>query len=196
MYLIAGLGNPGSKYVNTRHNIGVRTIDLLCQYLGVSLTGQRFQSRSTLTRFQDNKVMLLCPSTFMNRSGAAVRACVDYYDLEPGNILVIHDDIDLPVGRVKVVGSSGSGGHKGIRSIVDHLGGTQFQRIKIGIGRPRYDEPIEDYVLSPFYKDERDIIKDVLRMAAVACELYVSRGIEPAMNQINCQNLLIKEECN
>jgi PTH1 family peptidyl-tRNA hydrolase len=195
VYLIAGLGNPGSKYDNTRHNIGFRTIDLLCQYLGASLTGQRFQSRSTLTRFQDNKLMLLCPSTFMNRSGEAVRACVDYYNLEPGNILVIHDDIDLPVGRIKVVGSSGSGGHKGIRSIVDHLGGTQFQRIKIGIGRPRYDEPIEDYVLSPFYKDERDIIENVLRMATEACELYVSKGIEPAMNQINCQNLLIKEEC-
>jgi PTH1 family peptidyl-tRNA hydrolase len=143
-----------------------------------------------MTRFQDNKVMLLCPSTFMNRSGEAVGACVDYYDLEAGNILVIHDDIDLPVGRIKVVGSSGSGGHKGIKSIIDHLGGTAFQRIKIGIGRPRYNEPIEDYVLSPFYSDEKDIIEDVLRMAIEACELYVSRGIEPAMNQINCQNLL------
>jgi len=125
----------------------------------------------------------------MNRSGEAVRACVDYFDLEPGNILVIHDDIDLPVGRVKVVGSSGSGGHKGVRSIIDHLEGMQFQRVKIGIGRPRYDEAIEDYVLAPFYKDEKDIIEDVVHLAAKACELFVSGGIEPAMNQINCQNL-------
>ena len=189
MNLIVGLGNPGSKYENTRHNVGFMTIDRLCHDLGVRLTGHRFQSRNTLTRFQDNRVMLLCPLTFMNRSGEAVRACVDYYDLEPGNILVIHDDIDLPVGRVKVVGSSGSGGHKGVRSIIDHMSGTQFQRIKIGIGRPRYGEPIENYVLAPFYKDEKDIIEDVLHMATEACELFVSRGIEPAMNQINCQNL-------
>lgn len=189
MYLVVGLGNPGSKYEKTRHNIGFMTIDLLCHDLGVRLTGKRFQSRNTLTRFQDNKVMLLCPLTFMNRSGKAVRACVDYYDLEPGNILIIHDDIDLPVGRVKVVKGSGSGGHKGVRSIIDHLGDMQFQRIKIGIGRPRYNEAVEDYVLAPFYKDERDIIENVLPVATEACGLFISKGIEQAMNQINCQNL-------
>ena len=133
--------------------------------------------------------MLLCPLTFMNRSGEAVRACVDYYDLEPENIVIVHDDIDLPVGRVKVVGSSGSGGHKGVRSIMDHMGGTQFQRIKIGIGRPRYGEAVEDYVLSPFYKDEKDMVNNALQLGKEACELFVSKGIKPAMNQINCQNL-------
>ncbi len=189
MYLIVGLGNPESKYEATRHNIGFMVIDRLCRNLGEHLSRQRFQSRNTLTRIQDNKVMLLCPLTFMNRSGEAVRACVDYYDLEPENILIIHDDIDLPVGRIKVVRSSGPGGHKGVRSIIDHLGGTQFQRVKIGIGRPRYDEAIENFVLAPFYKDEKDIIEDVLHMATEACELFVLRGIEPAMNQINCQNL-------
>ncbi len=140
--------------------------------------------------------MLLCPLTFMNRSGKAVRAGADYYDIEPGNILVIHDDIDLPVGRVKVSRGSGSGGHKGVQSIIDHLGSTQFIRVKIGIGRPRYDEAVEDYVLAPFYKDERDIIEDVLHLATQACELFVSEGIEPAMNKINCQNLANKEESN
>ncbi|MBW1850190.1 MAG: aminoacyl-tRNA hydrolase [Deltaproteobacteria bacterium] len=196
MYLVVGLGNSGSKYENTRHNIGFRAIELWCRNLGVRLSGHGFQSKNTQVRFRDKKVMLLCPLTFMNRSGEAVRACADYYDLEPGNTLVIHDDIDLPVGRVKVVKDSGSGGHKGVKSIIDYLGSTHFQRIKIGIGRPRYNEPIEDYVLSPFYKDERDIIEDVLRMATEACELYVSRGIEPAMNNVNCQNLVKKEERN
>ena len=189
MYLIVGLGNPESNYEATRHNIGFMVIDRWCRSLGVQLSRQRFQSRNTLTRIQDNKVMLLCPLTFMNRSGEAVRACVDYYDLEPENILIIHDDIDLPVGRIKVVRNSGPGGHKGIRSIIDHLGSMQFQRVKIGIGRPRYDEAIENYVLAPFYKDERNIIEDVRHMATEACELFVLRGIEPAMNQINCQNL-------
>lgn len=140
--------------------------------------------------------MILCPSTFMNRSGEAVRASADYYHIESGNILVIHDDIDLPVGRVKVARGSGSGGHKGVQSIIDHLGSTQFIRVKIGIGRPRYDEAVEDYVLTRFYKDERDIVEDVLHVATQACELFVLEGIEPAMNKINCLNLSNKEESN
>ena len=140
--------------------------------------------------------MLLFPLTFMNRSGEAVRASADYYNIEPEDILVIHDDIDLPVGRIKVVRGSGSGGHKGVQSIINHLDSTQFQRVKIGIGRPRYDEAVEDYVLAPFYSDEREMIEDVLHMAVQACELFVSEGIEPAMNKINCQNLANKEESN
>jgi len=196
VYLLVGLGNPGSKYEGTRHNIGYRTIDLWCSSLGVRLTSRGFQSRNTRTRFKDKKVMLLCPSTFMNRSGEAVRASADYYHIEPGNILVIHDDIDLSVGRVKVARGSGSGGHKGVQSIINHLGSTQFQRVKIGIGRPRYDETVEDYVLTRFYKDERDIVKNVLHVAMQACELFVLEGIEPAMNKINCLNLSNKEESN
>jgi len=178
----------------TRHNIGFMAIDLWCRDLGVHLKGPKFQSRNTRIRFQDKTVMLLCPLTFMNRSGEAVKACVTYYHVEPGKILVIHDDVDLPVGRVKVVRDSGSGGHKGVQSIINLLGSAQFGRIKIGIGRPRHGEAIEDYVLAPFYKDERDIVEDVLRMATQACKLFVSEGIEPAMNKINCQNLANKEE--
>ena len=194
VYLIVGLGNPGSKYETTRHNIGFMAIDLWCRDLGARLAGTKFQSRNTRIRFQDKTVMLLCPLTFMNRSVDAVRACVDYYHVVPGKILVIHDDVDLPVGRIKVARGSGSGGHKGVRSIIDLLGSTEFGRIKIGIGRPQCGEAIEDYVLAPFYEDERDIVEDVLRMATKACELFVSEGIEPAMNKINCQNLANKEE--
>jgi peptidyl-tRNA hydrolase, PTH1 family len=189
VYLVAGLGNPGSEYKDTRHNIGFQTIDLWCHKLGVRFTGRGFQSKNTQVRLEDKKVMFLCPLTFMNQSGAAVRACADYYDLDPGNILVVHDDIDLKVGKVKVAKGSGSGGHKGVQSIIDHLGSTQFRRVKIGIGRPRYGEAIEDYVLGPFYKDERNIIEEVLLVATRACELFVVEGIEPAMNIINCQDL-------
>jgi len=196
VYLIVGLGNPGTKYEDTRHNVGFNVIDLWCRKLGVRLTGRGFESRNTRTRFRDKKVMLLCPLTFMNRSGKAVRAGADYYGIEPGKILIIHDDIDLPVGRVKVVRGSGSGGHKGVQSIIDFLGSTDFQRVKIGIGRPRYDEAIEDYVLTRFYKDESDIVENVLHVATQACELFVVEGIEPAMNKINCLNLANKEESN
>lgn len=195
-FLIVGLGNPGQKYNDTRHNTGFKVIDLWSRGLGVSLTNQRFQSRNTLTRIQDKKVILFCPLTFMNLSGQSVRACVDYYDLTDTEVLVIHDDIDLPVGRIKVVNNGGAGGHKGVLSIIQHLGSMQFPRIKVGIGRPRFEESIEDYVLAPFYSDEKEIMERVIRMAVQACELVVSEGVEQAMSQINCQNLLNKEVRN
>jgi len=138
--------------------------------------------------------MLLCPLTFMNRSGRSVRACVDYYDLECRDVLVVFDDIDLSVGRLKVARNGGAGGHKGVLSIIRNLGSTEFSRIKIGIGRPRYGESVEDYVLAPFYSDEKDIMEKVIHVAVQACELFVSEGIESAMNNINCQNLTDKEE--
>ena len=195
-YLIVGLGNPGQKYKDTRHNTGFKVIDLWSQGLGVRLTNRRFQSRNTLTRIQDKKVILFCPLTFMNLSGQSVRACVDYYDPSDTEVLVIHDDIDLPVGRIKVVNNGGAGGHKGVLSIIQHLGSMQFPRIKVGIGRPRFEESIEDYVLSPFYSDEKEIMERVIRMAVQACESVVSEGVEQAMSQINCQNLLNKEVRN
>jgi PTH1 family peptidyl-tRNA hydrolase len=196
VYLIVGLGNPGPIYESTRHNIGFKTIDLWSHELGVRLKSRSFQSRNIQIRFQGRKVMLLCPLTFMNQSGMAVRACADYYDLELENLLVIHDDVDLPVGRLKVVRDSGAGGHKGVQSIIGYLGSIQFPRIKIGIGRPRYGETIEDYVLAPFYSDERDIIERVLHEATQACNLFVSEGVERAMNHINCQKLANEEEKN
>ena len=195
-YLIVGLGNPGQKYKDTRHNTGFKVIDLWSQGLGVRLTNRRFQSRNTITRFQDKKVILFCPQTFMNLSGQSVRACVDYYDLANTEVLVIHDDIDLPVGRIKVVVNGGAGGHKGVLSIIQHLGSMQFPRIKVGIGRPRFGESIEDYVLAPFYNDEKEIVERVIRMSVQACELVVSEGVEPAIKKINCQNLANKEVRN
>jgi len=196
VYLIVGLGNPGSQYKDARHNIGFRVVDLWGQDLGVRLSNRRFESRNTRTIFQEKRVMLLCPETFMNRSGKSVRGCFDYYDLECRDVLVIFDDIDLPVGRLKVARNGGAGGHKGVQSIIHHLGSTEFPRLKIGIGRPRYGESVENYVLSPFYSDERDIMEKAILTAVQACELFVSEGIESAMNHINCQDLSNKEEKN
>ncbi|MFH1242357.1 MAG: aminoacyl-tRNA hydrolase [Pseudomonadota bacterium] len=194
MYLIVGLGNPGSQYRHTRHNIGFRVIDLWGQNLGVRLRYRRFQSRNILTSFRQTRVMLLCPLTFMNQSGKSVRACVDFYDLESRDVLVIFDDVDLPVGRIKVARNGGAGGHKGVLSIIHHLGSTEFPRIRVGIGRPRYGESVEDYVLAPFYSGEKEIMERVVQVAVQACELFVSEGIESAMNRINCQNLANEEE--
>ena len=196
MYLIVGLGNPGAKYEVSRHNAGFRVIDLWSRELGVKLKQHRFQARIAQTIFQEKKILLFCPVTFMNLSGMAVRACRDYFDLETEDILVLHDDLDLPVGRIKLARSGSSGGHKGILSIIKHLGSSNFPRIKIGIGRPRYGEDVEDFVLSPFYKDERDTMEDMFHLAVHGCELFLSEGIDSAMNQVNYKNLTNKEETN
>ncbi len=196
MYLIAGLGNPGPEYKDTRHNIGFKVIDLWSNELGVRLTGRRFQSKNILTRFENKRVVLLCPLTFMNQSGNSIRAFADYYNLESKNILIIHDDVDLPVGKIKIVRKGSAGGHKGIVSIIQHLGSMQFPRIKIGVGRPRYEESVENYVLTPFYSDQKDIIERAIHMTANACKLFISEGIESAMTKINYQDLSNKEERN
>ena len=191
--MIAGLGNPGPKYKNTRHNIGFKVIDLLGADLDVQLTGRRFQSNNILTRFEGKKIFLVRPLTRMNRSSESIRSVVDYYGIQPEEILVVHDDLDLPVGRIKVVRNGGDGGHKGIMSITHQVGTDRFARVRVGIGRPRYREPVEEFVLKPFYQDERRIVDGVIRMAVQACKLFIGKGVESAMNIINGQNLRMKE---
>ena len=188
MNLIAGLGNPGSEYAHTRHNVGFMVIGHWAKSLGVRLTGRRFHSTNIQTKYQGRDIILLCPRTYMNRSGRAVRDCADYYKLVPEDILVVHDDIDLTLGRVKVVQDGGPGGHKGVRSLIESLGTRAFSRIKVGVGRPPAGDAVEDYVLSPFRAGEKDIVKDAVKGAVLACELFVSQGVETAMNRINCQN--------
>ena len=164
--------------------------------MGLRLEGRRFQSRNTRAILAGKEIMLLRPVTFMNQNGKSIKACADFYHLQPRDMLIIHDDLDLPLGRVKVVSNGGTGGHKGVRSIIDHLGSKEFHRLKIGIGRPRYGEAIEDYVLSPFYKEEEEIIVNVLETGTQACKLFVSEGVDSAMNHINCLNLTSKEVNN
>ncbi len=193
MIVIVGLGNPGKEYADTRHNIGVTAVRALCGRLGLRLRGRGFQSRYVISVFERKALILLCPLTYMNRSGLAVKACVDEFELEHKDLLVVHDDLDLPVGRLKVVRRGGSGGHKGVQSVIEHLRGDSFPRLKIGIGRPRFGEPIEDFVLSPFYDDEKAVMEKVINEAVRACQLFVTLGVEAAMNRINCQNLADKE---
>ena len=194
--MIVGLGNPGSGYKSTRHNTGFRIIDHLSRNVGASLKGRRFQSRNIRTTYRGREIVLLKPVTFMNQSGRAVKACADFFHLPPNRILVVHDDLDLPVGKIKVVRNGGPGGHKGVLSIIEHLGSREFPRIKIGIGRPRYGESPEDYVLAPFYEDESEIMLRVFKVAVQACRLFIFDGIESAMNQINHQIFTEEEEKN
>ena len=185
VYLLAGLGNPGLRYKESRHNVGFQVIRLLSKQWGLELTGRRFQSKNVLTEVRRQKVILLCPQTFMNQSGVSLRACIDYYKVDPADILVVHDDLDLPVGRIKAAGNGGAGGHKGILSIIQHLGTHEFARLKIGIGRPRHQELIEDFVLNPFYSDERKTMTQVIHTAVETVEYFLLHGIDKSMGQIN-----------
>ena len=196
MQLIVGLGNPGPEYEFSRHNIGFRVINLWCKDLGLLMSSRRFRAKTVRSDFRGNRIILLCPLTFMNLSGESVRACADYYALETSKILVIHDDLDLPLGRIKVVRNRGAGGHKGVSSIIRHLRSTDFCQVKVGIGRPRYGEAVEAYVLEPFYADEKRLAQEAIRLAVNVCERFIVEGVESAMNYFNRQNLVNKEEIN
>ncbi len=191
MYLIAGLGNPGPQYEHTRHNIGQEAVEQWGESLGVTLKSLLFRSKHALADFRGNPIVLLCPLTFMNKSGESVRDCIHHYDLETKKLLVIHDDLDMPLGKIKVVRNGGSGGHKGVSSIVHFLGSSEFSRVKIGIGRPRHGEAVADYVLSCFYDDEKKLAEEIMGMAVKASQLFVLEGVEAAMNHINCRRLII-----
>ena len=189
MYLIAGLGNPGTRYKHTRHNIGFMVVQTWAKSLNASVSGRRFRSGYGRTVFREKEVILLCPQTYMNMSGLALKECADFFKLESENILVVHDDLDLAIGRIKSVRNGGAGGHKGILSIFESLGTREFCRLKVGIGRPSHEEPVEDFVLRPFYPEHRPLIDKVISLAVQACEVFVVEGIGKTMNTINSQDL-------
>jgi len=191
LYLIAGLGNPGPQYEHTRHNIGLEAVEQWGKSFGVTLLNLHFRSKHALVDYRGNKIVLLCPLTFMNKSGESVRDCICHYNLEIDRLLVIHDDLDLPLGKIKVVKNGGAGGHKGVSSIIHLLGSSEFSRVKIGIGRPRHGEAVVDYVLNYFYDDEKKLAEEVIRMAIKASERFVLEGVQAAMNHINCRRLTI-----
>ena len=191
MYLIAGLGNPGPQYEHTRHNIGQEAVEQWGKSLGVTLKSLLFRSKHAPADFRGNPIVLLCPLTFMNKSGESVRDCIRHYDLETKKLLVIHDDLDMPLGKIKVVRDGGAGGHRGVSSIIHLLGSSEFSRVKIGIGRPRHGEAVADYVLNCFYDDEKKLAKEIMGVAVKASQLFVLEGVEAAMNHINCRRLII-----
>ena len=188
--LIAGFGNPGAKYKNTRHNLGFQAVDLLCKEWDLQLSDQRFQAFSNSIIYRDKKIVVACPQTYMNHSGLTVKYLMEYYKLEIRNLMVIHDDLDLDVGRIKVVRRGGAGGHHGVESVIHHLGAMGFNRIKIGVGRPRYNEPIEDFVLNPPYDDQQEATTVALHKAVEAITLFVLNGVESAMTNLNSAKMM------
>ena len=183
-YLIVGLGNPGTQYENTRHNAGFMAADTLAEKLGVQIKKLKFKSLIADCAIEGRHCIIMKPSTFMNNSGEAVGEAMNFYKIPPQNILVMYDDISLDVGRTRIRRKGSDGGHNGIKSIIKHLGTTDFARLKVGIG-PQPPIPSENYVLGTFTKEQAGILKPTLSRAVSAVECYLTDGIEKAQNIFN-----------
>lgn len=182
--LVVGLGNPGSRYTDSRHNVGFQVIEALAQMRGASGWEDSLYSQVCTLRGFDQAVRMARPMTYMNRSGAAVLALAGMYELEPESILVVVDDIDLPLGRLRLRRSGGPGSHNGLRDIVDCIG-SDFPRLRVGVcGEEPWDD-LAEYVLSPFTQEELRLVEETVKRAADAVFAAVRLGIGPAMNQYN-----------
>ena len=184
-FLIAGLGNPGREYRETRHNVGFMLVDALAS--AHHLTMGRMQSNALIAQgeLSGQKIILAKPQTFMNLSGQAVASLVHFYKIPLDHILVAHDDLDLPLGSIRIRASGGSAGQKGLGSIIERLGTQDFPRLRLGIGRPPGRMDAADYVLESFSSGEKIVLKSVLDRAVEAVQTFVEGGVEPAMNQYN-----------
>ncbi|HXE80593.1 MAG TPA: aminoacyl-tRNA hydrolase [Vicinamibacterales bacterium] len=187
MKLIAGLGNPGRRYRDTRHNVGFRVVDELARRAGVDFGPA--PADALVARIRDfegrGPVLLVKPLTMMNASGEAVAALGRYYRIEPDALLVITDDVNLPLARLRARARGSSGGHNGLRSVVQHLGTEAFPRLRVGVGRGDRRVDLADHVLATFDPEERPIIEAAIMRAADAAALFVAAGIEAVMNRFN-----------
>lgn len=184
MKLVVGLGNPGRKYERTRHNVGFWVVDRLAADRDAGPWSARFDGLATDIRLADERVVLLKPTTFMNRCGRAVRQAVDFYKLDATSMLVVCDDFALKIGKVRVRPGGSSGGQNGLKDIELHLGTQGFPRVRVGIGFPGERNPA-DFVLSPFAEDERALVDDCVVEAVKAVECWCKNGTSVAMNEFN-----------
>jgi len=185
MKIMVGLGNPGKQYEHTRHNVGFDVIDELSRRFNIPLDQSKLKGLYGIGFYKGEKVLLLKPLTYMNLSGESIRAVMDYYDIDLEDLLVIYDDLDLPVGKIRLRQKGSAGGHNGIKSTVAHLGTQQFNRIRIGIDRPQNGMSVPDYVLGKFHKEEQSQVQDVIQKSADACEAWLERPFIQVMNDFN-----------
>lgn len=184
-WLIAGLGNPGREYAKTRHNIGFMVIDRLAEKFNISLNQKKFDNLFGLGEIDGTKVILTEPMAFMNRSGPPILQLAKYYKLTFDHVLVIHDDIDILFGNLKIKTKGGHGGHNGIRSIIGASGNGEFPRIRIGIGRPDTHIDVTDHVLGKIAKEEIKHLETVLTSAGQAAQAIINKGLTLSMNMFN-----------
>ena len=185
MYLIVGLGNPEPEYSNTRHNMGFNTINLLANEYKIELNKSKFKGIYGIGEIENQKVILLKPQTYMNLSGETLIDIYNYYKVDPENIVVIYDDIDLDVGKIRIRKKGSAGTHNGMRSIIKCLGLSDFPRIRVGVSRPRPGQDLADFVLSRFRKEESDDLQVGLEKAAKSVDCMIRENIDKAMNQYN-----------
>jgi PTH1 family peptidyl-tRNA hydrolase len=184
MKLIVGLGNPGLEYENTRHNVGFKTIDLIAKEFNISLNKNKFNGEYFQGNINDEKVILLKPLTYMNLSGECIIQFINYFKVNLDDILVIVDDMQIPLGNIRIRTKGSSGGQNGMKSIIEHLHSESFKRIRIGIGQnTMYD--VKDYVLSKFRDDEIELINQAIRNAAQASISFINNRIDIVMNKYN-----------
>jgi peptidyl-tRNA hydrolase, PTH1 family len=181
--IIVGLGNPGTEYRMSRHNIGFQVVDRIAQINRISIRVRRFRSFYGTGRINSQQVILAKPMTFMNRSGEAVKKATDFFHLGMEDLVVVHDDLDLPFGRLRFKRRGGDGGHQGVRSIIERLGGNNFLRLKVGVGRPPQGLDSADYVLEVFDRIEQSLLDQILPLAAESLKVMLLEGLEKAMNQ-------------
>ena len=184
-WLIVGLGNPGARYEGTRHNIGRDAVIALAQRHGATVDRVKHNARYTRINLSGHRVLLAVPTTYMNDSGRAVAPLARFYQIEPKNILVVYDEVDLPLGRLRLRGEGGAGGHNGMRSIIRSLGTQEFPRLRMGVGRPPEGWDTADHVLSQFSRAEQDDARILVIRAAETIERAVADGISAAMNAAN-----------
>lgn len=189
MKLIVGLGNPGEQYQASRHNMGFLTLDYLARRHGISLLRRGFDAFFGQGRIANEAVLLAKPQTFMNLSGFALEKLFAYFRADIADLLVIHDDLDLPFQTVRLKKGGGSGGHKGLSSISEHLSSSDFLRVRIGIGKPVRKGMVESYVLSPFTAEEQQELPNIITAASEAAQEIVENGIESAMRIYNGRSI-------
>lgn len=190
-FLIVGLGNPGQKYRGNRHNIGEMAVNRLAEHWGGALTKKQARSLTMTHHLENSNVILAKPKTFMNESGRAVSALLQFYKIPLERLLVIYDELDLPLGTLRIRPEGGTGGHRGMRSIQHSLQSQNYPRMRLGIGRPPGRMDPAHYVLQNFSQEEMYLVDQVLDQAMKCLELFITQGVEAAMN--HCNNVVIDE---
>lgn len=194
MKIIAGLGNPGREYENTKHNVGFMTLDILAERLGISIRKLKFKALIGEGRIGAEKVILVKPQTYMNLSGESLREIISFYKTDPEDLVVIYDDIDIPVGSLRIRSKGSAGTHNGMRSVVYQLQDDSFPRIRVGIGGEKGERDLVSYVISGFPEEERDKMREAILKAADAAECIVTDGVVTAMNRYNTRKKKKKKQ--
>ena len=193
MYVIAGLGNPGKKYENTRHNMGFITIDQLAEKHNIKVDKLKFKALVGEGRIAGQKVMLVKPQTYMNLSGESIREVMNFYKLEPENLIVIYDDIDIEAGTLRIRKFGSAGTHNGMKSVVYQLQSDRFSRIRLGIGSQKKGDLV-NFVIGGFSKEEVPVLEEAVNHAVLATECIIEDGIDKAMNQYNTKKRSKKDD--